>query len=149
MRALPDVERKSAMFAEVYDTYRAAGLAGTATPPEGGQPPSAVEESSSPMALFPTRVLTRFTAYVPDLDALASAPFTLAAGADSRGGLPQRTASVAAEHPGSSRRAWWTRRVADRAGPGAPRFRSGRPRGSRAGAHAGVLAPHVRVSRRT
>ncbi|MEV6021919.1 alpha/beta hydrolase [Streptomyces sp. NPDC052036] len=113
VRVLSDAERQSAMFAEVYDTYRtaglaaagarlAAGLAGTpATPPESGQPLSAEGELSSPMALFLTRVLTRFTAYLPDLDALRPAPLTLAAGADSRGGPLHRTASVAAELTGS------------------------------------------------
>ncbi|MFF3511436.1 alpha/beta fold hydrolase [Streptomyces sp. NPDC002573] len=112
VRVLPDAERQSAMFAEVYDTYRAAGLpaagarlaaglAGTPAAPSGdGRPPSPEEELSSPMALFLTRVLTRFTAYAPDLDALRPAPLTLAAGVDSRGGLLHRTASVAAELTG-------------------------------------------------
>ncbi|GAA3058807.1 alpha/beta fold hydrolase [Streptomyces glomeratus] len=112
VRVLPDADRQSAMFAEVRDTYRAAGLAaagarlaaglaGTPAAPSGdGRPPSGQEELGSPMALFLTRVLTRFTAYAPDLDALRSAPVTLAAGADSRGGLLHRTAGVAAELTG-------------------------------------------------
>ncbi|MGW1157866.1 alpha/beta fold hydrolase [Streptomyces sp. NPDC002513] len=112
VRVLPDAERQLAMFAEVADTYRAAGpaaagarlaagLTGTpAAPSKDGPPPSPEEELGSPMALFLTRVLPRFTAYAPDLDALRSAPLTLAAGVASRGGLLHRTASVAAELTG-------------------------------------------------
>ena len=54
------------------------------------------EESTDPMALFLTRVLRQFTSYTPDLAALP-ARLTLAAGSDSRGQLPHRTARFIAE----------------------------------------------------
>ncbi|WP_405620853.1 alpha/beta fold hydrolase [Streptomyces sp. NBC_00076] len=125
---LPDGDRQRAMFREVYDTYRASGLraaaarlaAGLAEQEAGelpaGQPCTRVEELASPMALFLAHVLVPFTSYVPDLTSLprsapTSAPttlpaprpprLTLAAGADSRGQLPHRTAGLVAERTGS------------------------------------------------
>ncbi|MFJ7899777.1 alpha/beta fold hydrolase [Streptomyces sp. NPDC096198] len=109
VRILPDADRQSAMFAEVYEVYRssgpeaagalmAAGLAGTSAPAPGPARPLAPEEElNSPMALFLSRVLPRFTAYEPDLGALAASPPVLAAGTASRGRLLHRTAALAAE----------------------------------------------------
>ncbi|MEV0218856.1 alpha/beta hydrolase [Streptomyces sp. NPDC050704] len=121
VRVLPDAARQLAMFADVYDTCRAAGLkaAGArmtagleertpdALEPEaaepGSQPLSADEELSNPMALFLTRVMPRFTSYTPDLAALTalSPRLTFAAGTDSRGQLLHRTAAFTAELSGS------------------------------------------------
>ncbi|MFE7169210.1 alpha/beta fold hydrolase [Streptomyces sp. NPDC057616] len=112
---LPDGARHQALFREVYDTYRAAGLqaAGarlgavlTESEPEphmDPQPLTPQEESANPMALFLSRILRSFTAHAPDLTALAvsSARLTLAAGADSRGQLLYRTAQFLAEVTGS------------------------------------------------
>jgi pimeloyl-ACP methyl ester carboxylesterase len=105
---LPDGARQQAMFQEVYDTYRAAGLEAAAgrmvaglaeRQPEDlpqGQPPSRAEELTNPMALFLVHVLRQFTSYTPALDSLGSR-LTLAAGADSRGQLLFRTAEFVAE----------------------------------------------------
>ncbi|MFF3904649.1 alpha/beta fold hydrolase [Streptomyces sp. NPDC001848] len=117
VEVLADADRQRAMFAEVCDTYRAAGVkaagarlaAGlegrpaTAGPTEG-EPPALGEELTTPMGIFLTRVLPSFTAYAPDLAALktVSARLTLAAGADSRGGLLHRTATSAAELTGAA-----------------------------------------------
>ncbi|MCD9873192.1 alpha/beta fold hydrolase [Streptomyces guryensis] len=112
---LPDGARQQAMFREVYDTYRAAGLQAAAVrlgagltgqePEErpSGQPLSPDEELVIPMALFLTRVLRQFTSYAPALPALtaSSARLTLAAGTDSRGQLLHRTARFLAKHSGS------------------------------------------------
>ncbi|MFG2786363.1 alpha/beta fold hydrolase [Streptomyces sp. NPDC048419] len=111
---LPDGARQQALFREVCDTYRAAGLqaAGarlgavlteTAPAPHvDPQPLTEQEELASPMALFLARVLRNFTAYAPDLTALArtSARLTLAAGSDSRGQLLHRTAQFLAAETG-------------------------------------------------
>ncbi|MGP4047639.1 alpha/beta fold hydrolase [Streptomyces sp. 2A115] len=138
VRVLPDAARRraKAMFTDVYDTYRTAGLEAAGarmsagleeqtpdatepdasepdtlepnaptpnTPHPQAQPPSPAEELSNPMALFLTRVLRHFTAYTPDLAALAShsSRLVLAAGADSRGQLLYRTAQFTAELSGS------------------------------------------------
>ncbi|MFJ9540987.1 alpha/beta fold hydrolase [Streptomyces sp. NPDC101225] len=112
---LPDGARQQALFREVYDTYRTAGLRaagarlGTVLTEPGPlphidpQPLTPQEELVNPMALFLSRVLRNFTAYTPDLTALAgsSARLTLAAGSDSRGQLLHRTARFLAEHTGS------------------------------------------------
>ncbi|MER6352598.1 alpha/beta hydrolase [Streptomyces sp. NPDC001634] len=112
VEVLPDAARQRAMFVEVYDAYRtagmqaagarmAAGLEGRSpkTPVEG-QPPAPGEELTSPMGVFLARVMRSFTAYVPDLTALRSSPLTLAAGRDSRGQLLHRTAALMAELTG-------------------------------------------------
>lgn len=115
---LPDGPRQQALFQEVYDTYRAAGLqaAGarlgavlTGQEPEvnpSGQPLSREEELGTPMALFLAHVLRQFTTYAPDLPALAasSARLTLAAGSGSRGQLLYRTARFLAERSGNAGR---------------------------------------------
>lgn len=106
---LPDGARWQAEFQEVYDTYRTAGLQAAGArlgavlagiepeePASPGRTLSREEESGNPMALFLTRVLRPFTSYSPDLAALP-ARLTLAAGADSRGQLPYRTARFIAE----------------------------------------------------
>lgn len=112
---LPDGARQQALFREVYDTYRAAGLQAAGarlgavlaeTEPEphvDPQPLTPQEELANPMALFLSRVLRNFTAHAPDLTALAgsSARLTLAAGTDSRGQLLYRTAQFLAEDTGS------------------------------------------------
>jgi len=108
VEVLPDAARQRAMFTEVHETYRraglqaagarlAAGLEESDPVPMEGRPPSAEEESAVPMAVFLTRVLLPFSSYVPDLTALKSSPLTLAAGIGSRGGLLHRTASLTAE----------------------------------------------------
>ncbi|WP_439946763.1 alpha/beta fold hydrolase [Streptomyces sp. BBFR109] len=117
---LPDGERQRALFARVYDTYRAAGpqaagalmgavlaetaatdATGTATTeaPVDGQPLSPAEESASLMALFLAHVLRPFTAYAPPARPV-DAPLTVAAGADSAGQLLHRTAALLAERCG-------------------------------------------------
>ncbi|MFF4801406.1 alpha/beta fold hydrolase [Streptomyces sp. NPDC001351] len=112
---LPDGIRQQAVFQEVYDTYRAAGLQAAAVtmgavlagqePQESpsGQPLSRDEELGIPMALFLAHVLRQFTSYTPDLPALTASAtrLTLAAGADSRGQLLHRTARFLAEHCGN------------------------------------------------
>ncbi|GAA3786860.1 alpha/beta hydrolase [Streptomyces coacervatus] len=112
---LPDGALQQAVFREVYDTYRAAGLPAAAVrlgaaltgqeaaEPTGGQPLSRNEELASPMALFLAHVLRQFSSYAPDLAALAASParLTLAAGSDSRGQLLHRTAEFLAERTGS------------------------------------------------
>ena len=127
VEVLPDAARQRTMFTEVYETYRAAGLqaagnrllAGLAdrapdadqdsagadhdSKAAAPQPPSPTDELTTPMALFLTRVMRRFTAYAPDLDALKalSPRLTLAAGVDSRGQLLHRTATLTAELSGA------------------------------------------------
>ncbi|MGW3030564.1 alpha/beta fold hydrolase [Streptomyces sp. NPDC001178] len=115
---LPDGPRQQALFQEVYDTYRAAGLRAAAVRlgavlagqrPEDhptGQPLSREEELGTPMALFLVHVLRQFTSYAPDLPALAasSARLTLAAGSDSRGQLLHRTARFLTERCGDGSR---------------------------------------------
>ncbi|WP_405868027.1 alpha/beta fold hydrolase [Streptomyces sp. NBC_00005] len=115
---LPDGARQQAMFQEVYDTYRAAGLQAAAArlgagltgqePEEQerrpvGQPLSRDQELAKPMALFLAHVLRQFSSYRPELASLtaASARLTLAAGSDSRGQLLHRTAEFLAERTGS------------------------------------------------
>lgn len=112
---LPDGARQQAMFQEVYDTCRTAGLQAAAArlgaelagrePDESpsGQPLSPDEELRNPMALFLVHVLRQFSSYAPDTKALAasSARLTLAAGSDSRGRLLHRTARFLSEHCGS------------------------------------------------
>ena len=116
--ALPDGPRRQAVFQEVYDTYRTAGLQAAAVrlgavlagqdPEEipSGQPLSRDEELGIPMALFLAHVLRQFTSYVPDLPALtaSSTRLTLAAGSDSRGRLLHRTAQFLTEHSGNGSR---------------------------------------------
>ncbi|MCX5359921.1 alpha/beta hydrolase [Streptomyces sp. NBC_00124] len=114
---LPDGHRQRAMFREVVDTYRTAGLraaaarmtagltdqpAPAAAAPVTGQPLTREEELSNPMALLLAHVLLPFTSYDPDLTALASAPLTLAAGTDSRGHLLYRTAEFTARQTGAA-----------------------------------------------
>ncbi|MCN9244305.1 alpha/beta hydrolase [Streptomyces sp. RY43-2] len=113
VEVLPDAARQHAMFADVCDTYRRAGLQAAGarmaagleekepSAPVEGQPPSEQEELATPMAVFLSRVLRPFSSHKPDLSALKAAPLTLAAGVDSRGGLLHRTASVTAELTGS------------------------------------------------
>jgi len=115
---LPDGARRQAMFREVYDTYRAAGLQAAAVrlgavlagqePEESpsGQPLSRDEELRIPMAVFLAHVLRQFTSYAPDLPALtaSSARLALAAGADSRGQLLHHTAQFLAQHTGNADR---------------------------------------------
>jgi pimeloyl-ACP methyl ester carboxylesterase len=126
VRVLPDAARQQAMFADVYDTYRTAGLQAAAARISAGleertpdapepdalgpnasdpeaRPLSPTDELSNPMALSLTRVLRQFTAYAPDLAALTSLSpcLTLAAGADSRGQLLYRTATLTAKLSGS------------------------------------------------
>ncbi|ANS68871.1 hydrolase [Streptomyces lincolnensis] len=114
---LPDGprERAEALFRKVHERYRTAGLpaaaallgAGLAGREVGdqdgpvGQPLTREEELNNPMALFLAHVLVPFTAYAPDLSALAPGRLTLAAGTDSRGGLLHRTAEYLAERTGS------------------------------------------------
>ncbi|RPF37179.1 alpha/beta fold hydrolase [Streptomyces sp. TLI_185] len=115
---LPDGARLQAMFREVYDTYRAAGLQAAAVrlgavlagqePEENpsGQPLSREEELGVPMAVFLAHVLRQFTSYAPDLPALtaSAARLALAAGADSHGQLLHHTAQFLARHTGSGSR---------------------------------------------
>ncbi|GHJ99816.1 hydrolase [Streptomyces sp. Y2F8-2] len=116
VEVLPDAARQRAMFAEVGETYRTAGLkaaaARLAAGLQGGpavavteaEPPSPGEESANPMGIFLTHVLPSFTAYAPNLAALkaVSARLTLGAGVDSRHGLLHRTATSAAELTGAA-----------------------------------------------
>jgi pimeloyl-ACP methyl ester carboxylesterase len=117
---LPDGDRQRAMFREVVDIYRTAGLRAAAARMTAGlteQPPSTEqpvpapltrqpltreEELGNPMALSLAHVLVPFTSYDPDLTALASAPLTLAAGTDSRGQLLYRTAEFVAKQTGAA-----------------------------------------------
>ncbi|MFF4360693.1 alpha/beta fold hydrolase [Streptomyces sp. NPDC001604] len=115
---LPDGIRQQAVFQEVYDTYRAAGLQAAAVrlgavlagqkPEESpsGQPLSREQELGIPMALFLAHVLRQFTSYAPDLPALTASAtrLTLGAGTDSRGQLLHRTARFLAEHSGNGSR---------------------------------------------
>ncbi|MGP4008355.1 alpha/beta fold hydrolase [Streptomyces sp. 4N124] len=108
---LPDGARHQAMFAEVCDRYRAAGLAAAASlmtamltssePTEVSdvQRLSRDEELAHPMALSLRHVLRPFTSYAPDLKKLTSlsSRLTLAAGTDSRGQLLHRTAEFLAQ----------------------------------------------------
>ncbi|MFI2640966.1 alpha/beta fold hydrolase [Streptomyces sp. NPDC018610] len=108
---LPDGERQRALFAQVYDTYRASGLQAAGAhlgavlmeraPEDGheGRPLTRSEELGSPMALFLAHVLRPFTSYVP-APVPETVTVTVAAGADSAGGLLHRTASLLAEHYG-------------------------------------------------
>ncbi|MET7699519.1 alpha/beta hydrolase [Streptomyces sp. NPDC005485] len=116
VEVLPDADVQRAMFAEVYDVYRAAGLgagaarlgagleerAWTADRSLDSQRPSADDELTKPMALFLTRVLGPFTAYMPDTTALKQLPgrLVLGAGVDSRGRLLHRTATLVSELSG-------------------------------------------------
>ncbi|MGX1885832.1 alpha/beta fold hydrolase [Streptomyces sp. NPDC055287] len=120
---LPDAARHRAMFAEVYDVFRARGLgpaaarlnAGltddcfpdTADGPGPGAGadvhPSHATGPSSPMEIFVARVLRQFTAYVPDVATLKplSARLAVGVGRDSRGQLLYRTAASLAGQLGS------------------------------------------------
>ncbi|MPY62028.1 alpha/beta fold hydrolase [Streptomyces spongiae] len=123
--ALPDAARHLAMFREVYETYRAAGIeaamvrlqagleepSGVAADPERGRaarPPAAEADAdvrpATPMGLFLTHVLRQFTAYAPDPVALrrGSGRLTLAFGHDSRGLLLHHTAESVAEAGGGA-----------------------------------------------
>ncbi|WP_374200147.1 alpha/beta fold hydrolase [Streptomyces sp. AC555_RSS877] len=108
---LPDGDRQRAMFREVYDTYRAAGLqaagarlgaglTGQTVEPLQGQSLSRDEELGHPMAVFLAHVLVPFTSYVPDLGAFPPR-LTLSAGSVSRGQLLHRTAEFIADRTGS------------------------------------------------
>ncbi|MEV7884714.1 alpha/beta fold hydrolase [Streptomyces sp. NPDC002817] len=114
---LPDGHRQRAMFREVVDTYRTAGLRPAAArmtagltdqpvpapaAPLTGQPLTREEELGNPMALSLAHVLLPFTSYDPDLTSLGSAPLTLAAGTDSRGHLLYRTAEFVARRTGAA-----------------------------------------------
>ncbi|MCX5093679.1 alpha/beta hydrolase [Streptomyces sp. NBC_00365] len=123
---LPDAARQHAMITEVYEIYRAegvaaaaarlgAGLEGRSWEP-GPRPASAVADGgesarntqntpstpSTPMDIFLGHVLRPFTSHALDLDALKglSSRLTLGAGSDSRGQLPFRTAALLAELSG-------------------------------------------------
>lgn len=115
---LPDAARHLAMFRDVYETYRAAGVeaararlqagleepdraagterGGAARPPAAGA--DADVRPATPMDLFLTHVLLPFTAYAPDAAALraGSDRLTLAFGQESRGLLLHRTAESVA-----------------------------------------------------
>lgn len=115
---LPDAARHLAMFREVYETYRAAGVEAAmarlqagleATGQDAGTGrsvaarPSAAEADTdvrpaTPMDLFLTHVLRQFTAYGPDPAAFRGSPgrLTLAFGQESRGLLLHRTAESVA-----------------------------------------------------
>jgi pimeloyl-ACP methyl ester carboxylesterase len=111
---LPDGERHLTAFREVYETYRTAGLSAAGErlgavlhdrvpdPPKVTQPLTREEELSNPMALFLVHVLRQFTSCAPDPAALQghAGRLTLAAGADSRGLLLDRTARFTAERAG-------------------------------------------------
>jgi pimeloyl-ACP methyl ester carboxylesterase len=119
---LPDAARHRAMFGEVYETYRAAGVgvamarlnaglegrsweapqADTGTDAPGTGIPSRTGGELTPMDLFLAHVLRQFTAYEPDWDALKLRPvhLTLAAGHDSRGQLLHHTAESLAQLSG-------------------------------------------------
>ncbi|MEV6946421.1 alpha/beta hydrolase [Streptomyces sp. NPDC051172] len=115
---LPGGRRQQAMFQEVYDIYRAAGVQAAAAglgavlagqePEESrsGQPLSRDEELGTPMALFLAHVLRQFASYAPDLTALTASAtrLTLAAGADSGGQLLHRTARFLADNSGNGSR---------------------------------------------
>ena len=117
---LPDATRQHAMITEVYEIYRAegvaaaaarlgAGLEGRSWEP-GPRPASAVVDGgesarntqNAPMDIFLGHVLRPFTSHALDLDALKglSSRLTLGAGSDSRGQLPFRTAALLAELSG-------------------------------------------------
>ncbi|MEV5433994.1 alpha/beta hydrolase [Streptomyces sp. NPDC052701] len=67
-----------------------------------GHPAPGDGEPASPLDIFRARVVGPFTAYTPDLEALRAhaGRLTLAAGRDSRGELPHRTAVFLAERTG-------------------------------------------------
>ncbi|MCX4588381.1 alpha/beta hydrolase [Streptomyces sp. NBC_01549] len=117
---LPDATRQHAMITEVYEIYRAegvaaaaarlgAGLEGRSWEP-GPRPASAVADGgestrntqNTPMDIFLGHVLRPFTSHALDLDALKglSSRLTLGAGSESRGQLPFRTAASLAELSG-------------------------------------------------
>ncbi|MEV1020972.1 alpha/beta hydrolase [Streptomyces sp. NPDC050264] len=115
---LPDAAEQLAFFQEVYDTFRTEGLGaagerfmrgvGPVLLPMPAQDPlperaRAMRErllANAPLALqYEHR---SFAAYVPDLDALATASdrLTLAAGTGTRGHLPYRPAALLADRLG-------------------------------------------------
>lgn len=118
---LPDAAEQRAFIAEVYETYRRAGLtaamrvfaAGTGPAEEfDGERPEPMSPEAAPMLdrtvanmeFFMAHEIRSFTAYRPDLDALAAAPtrIVLAGGRDSRQYMPYRPNTVIAEHLGTS-----------------------------------------------
>lgn len=114
---LPDVAEQRAFIAHVYDTYRHAGLApamrvfaagtGPADEPSDPAPPPAAamaNRTAANMEFFLAHEIRPFTAYRPDLDALAAAPtrIVLAGGRDSRQYMPYRPNTVIAHHLGTT-----------------------------------------------
>jgi pimeloyl-ACP methyl ester carboxylesterase len=117
---LPDATRQRAMITEVYEIYRAEGVAAAAARLSAGlegrswepgpRPASAVADGgesarntqNTPMDIFLGHVLRPFTSHALDLDALRvlSSRLVLGAGSDSRGQLPFRTAALLAELSG-------------------------------------------------
>jgi pimeloyl-ACP methyl ester carboxylesterase len=117
---LPDAARQHAMITEVYEIYRAEGVAAAAARLSAGlegrswepgpRPASAVADGgesarntqNTPMDIFLGHVLRPFTSHALDLDALKglSSRLTLGAGSDSRGQLPFRSAALLAELSG-------------------------------------------------
>jgi pimeloyl-ACP methyl ester carboxylesterase len=116
---LPDVAEQRAFVADVYETYRRAGLAaamrvfaagtGPADELDGERPepvsPEAVAMLNRTMAnmeFFMAHEIRPFTAYRPDLDALAAAPTRIvpAGGNESRQYMPYRPNTVIAERLG-------------------------------------------------
>ncbi|MER5393036.1 alpha/beta hydrolase [Saccharopolyspora sp. NPDC002686] len=112
---LPDAAEHRAFFREVRETYLrdgvAAAMAVMAAGTSGGDAPEpaeiprteAMDRMVANMPIFLEHVLTQFTGYVPDLDALRSRSdrLVLAAGRDSAGQLLRRPAEHIAQHTGA------------------------------------------------
>ncbi|MEW9546799.1 alpha/beta fold hydrolase [Nonomuraea sp. NPDC050783] len=115
---LPDAAEQLAFFGQVYEIFRAEGLAAAAAhmmegiggtlrplPDPATLPPRAAERVARTFAnlpLFMEHELRQFTAYEPDLDALAGAGdrLVLAVGRETRGHLPYRPAAELARRLG-------------------------------------------------
>jgi len=118
---LPDRDRVSAQFEDIYATYRAggadpamqkffahAGLTG-APGPEADAPrwepsPEQVARMRATNEAFLAHLLRPTTYYQPDIEALRASPtrIVVAAGATSKGQLPNRTAVALADRLGTS-----------------------------------------------
>ncbi|MEV4096650.1 alpha/beta fold hydrolase [Streptosporangium saharense] len=113
---LPDADRWHRLFHEVHELYLREGVRaatgalcaeiGVEAPPEpSGELPAPVVEMLARLRVNAETVLAyelrSFTQFVPNLDALRGAPVVPVSGADGRGTLPYRIATVLAERLGT------------------------------------------------
>ena len=118
---LPDRDRVRAQFEDIYATYRAdgadpamqkffahAGLAGAPAPEAGAPrwdpPPEQMARMRATNEAFLAYLLRPTTYYQPDIETLRASPtrIVVAAGATSKGQLPNRTAVALADRLGTS-----------------------------------------------